>query len=67
MKSLDSVLPVLRNNLAKTKMLSKMLTPSANMTEGIKKIRDVIEETRTLVKRVRCFSYLLLPSVGFES
>lgn len=62
-KTLNAALPVLRDNLTQFEALSRMVPPSANLTESIWKIKEVIEETRNFVNRVKfafncasCFS-----------
>ncbi|XP_039983754.1 laminin subunit alpha-3 isoform X2 [Xiphias gladius] len=52
LKNLNKALPVLTDNLAQVEALSRKVPPSANMTEGIRRIKDVIEETRNFVNRL---------------
>ncbi|XP_053178329.1 laminin subunit alpha-3 [Scomber japonicus] len=51
LNNLDTALSTLKHNLTQVKDLSGML-PDANMTESIRQIKDLIEETRTIVNRV---------------
>ncbi|XP_062280212.1 laminin subunit alpha-3-like [Scomber scombrus] len=52
LNNLDTALSMLKHNLTQVKDLSRTLHPDANMTESIRQIKDLIEETRTLVNRV---------------
>lgn len=52
MININSGLPVLKDNLTQVDALSRKLPPGANLTESIRKIKDVIEETRNFLNRV---------------
>lgn len=52
-QNLSRTLPVLEDNIRHVEGLSKRAPPvGGNMSESIRKIKDVIEETRNLVNRV---------------
>lgn len=46
---------MLTTNLQQVEALKRKAPPSANMTESIQRIKDVIEETRNFVNRVTYF------------
>lgn len=52
-KNLNSTLSALQNKITQVEALGEKAPPSANMTESIRKIKDVIEETRNYVNRVK--------------
>ncbi|XP_070764977.1 laminin subunit alpha-3 [Enoplosus armatus] len=51
-KNLNTSLPVLKDKIAQVEALSEKALPTANMTESIWRIKDVIEETRNFVNRL---------------
>ncbi|XP_070688258.1 laminin subunit alpha-3 [Pempheris klunzingeri] len=50
--NLNTSLPVLRDKITKIEALSGKVPPTANMSESIRRIKDVIEETRNFVNRL---------------
>ncbi|XP_041646420.1 laminin subunit alpha-3-like [Cheilinus undulatus] len=52
LKKLNSVLPALMDKLKQVDALSEAAPPSGNMTESIRRIKELIEEARTFVKRL---------------
>ncbi|XP_056233586.1 laminin subunit alpha-3 isoform X1 [Seriola aureovittata] len=52
LENLNASLPVLTNTLSDVEALIRKAPPSANMTESIRRIRDLIEETRNFVNRL---------------
>ncbi|XP_058495004.1 laminin subunit alpha-3 isoform X2 [Solea solea] len=50
--NLETALPVLTNRLRQVETLKGKVAPSANMTESIRRIKDVVDETRTFVNRL---------------
>ncbi|XP_071343066.1 laminin subunit alpha-3 isoform X2 [Trachinotus anak] len=52
LKNLNAALPALTNNLKQVEALSWKEPLSANMTESIRRIKEVIEETRNFVNRL---------------
>lgn len=54
-KNLTTSIPVLKDKITQVKALSGKAPPGANMTESIRRIKDVIEETRNFVNRVKYF------------
>lgn len=55
MKNLNTALPLLKDKITQVEALSVKAPPSGNMTESIRRIKDVIEETRNFVNRVKYF------------
>ncbi|XP_036969506.1 laminin subunit alpha-3 isoform X3 [Acanthopagrus latus] len=51
-KNLSTALPALKDKIRRVEALSEKVPPSANMTETIRGIKDVIEETRNYVNRL---------------
>ncbi|XP_078114223.1 laminin subunit alpha-3 [Sander vitreus] len=51
-KNLMTALPVLKDKITQVEALSGKMPPTANMTESIRRIKDVIEETRNFVNRL---------------
>ncbi|KAG7228737.1 hypothetical protein INR49_008515, partial [Caranx melampygus] len=51
-RNLSVALPTLTNSLAQVEALSKKVAQGANMTDSIRRVKDVIEETRTMVNRL---------------
>ncbi|XP_051232166.1 laminin subunit alpha-3 isoform X2 [Dicentrarchus labrax] len=52
LKNLNTVLPVLNDTITQVEALSGKAPPSANMTESIRRIKDMIEETRNYVNKL---------------
>uniref|UniRef100_A0A8D3CTX3 Laminin, alpha 3 n=1 Tax=Scophthalmus maximus TaxID=52904 RepID=A0A8D3CTX3_SCOMX len=52
LKKFKTAFPVLTTNLQQVEALKRKAPPSANMTESIQRIKDVIEETRNFVNRL---------------
>ncbi|XP_078024626.1 laminin subunit alpha-3 [Epinephelus lanceolatus] len=52
LKNLSTALPVLEDKITQVEALSEKASPGANMTESIRRIKDVIEETRNFVDRL---------------
>ncbi|XP_018525874.2 laminin subunit alpha-3 [Lates calcarifer] len=52
LRNLNSALPVMTDNLTQVEALSRQTLPSANMTESIERIKELIEETRNFVNRL---------------
>ncbi|XP_074492138.1 laminin subunit alpha-3 isoform X2 [Sebastes fasciatus] len=52
LKNLKAALPVLRDKITRVEALGAKVSPSDNMTESIRRIKDVIEETRNFVNRL---------------
>ncbi|XP_055364396.1 laminin subunit alpha-3 isoform X2 [Betta splendens] len=52
LKRLKGALPGLKDKLTHVAALSRMAPPTANVTQSIWNIKDVIEETRTVVNRL---------------
>lgn len=52
-KRLDKTLPELKDTLAQIEDLGNQESSSGNMTESIRRIMDVIQETRNFVNRVK--------------
>uniref|UniRef100_A0A3B4VLD6 Laminin G domain-containing protein n=1 Tax=Seriola dumerili TaxID=41447 RepID=A0A3B4VLD6_SERDU len=52
LENLNASLPVLSNTLTEVEALIRKAPPSANMTESIRRIKDLIEETRNFVNRL---------------
>lgn len=52
MKRLNGALPGLEDKFEQIKALSANMSPSANVTESIQRIKDIIDETRSFVNRV---------------
>ncbi|XP_039668362.1 laminin subunit alpha-3 [Perca fluviatilis] len=52
LKNLNTALPVLKDKITQVEALSGKTPPTANMTESIRRIKDVIEETRNFVNRL---------------
>ncbi|XP_034561522.1 laminin subunit alpha-3 [Notolabrus celidotus] len=50
---LKTALPVLRDQISQVESLSRTAPPGGNMTETIQRIRVIIEETRSFVKRIQ--------------
>ncbi|XP_059196910.1 laminin subunit alpha-3-like [Centropristis striata] len=50
LKNLKAALPVLKDRITHVEALSVRAPPSANMTESIRRIKDVIEEMRNFVR-----------------
>ncbi len=51
-KNLSMALPALKDKIKQAEALSEKVPAHANMTESIRRIKDVIEETRNYVNRV---------------
>ncbi|XP_008405636.1 laminin subunit alpha-3 isoform X2 [Poecilia reticulata] len=51
-KRLNRVMPVLEDKLEQMKALGANTSPSANVTESIERIKDIIDETRSFVNRL---------------
>lgn len=52
-KNLNRALPALKDKITQVEALSRKAPPSANMTESIRRIKEVIEETRNYLNRVK--------------
>ncbi|XP_047442348.1 laminin subunit alpha-3 [Mugil cephalus] len=52
LKSFNGALPDLIVKLVRVEALGRKTSPSANMTESIRRIKDIIEETRNFVNRL---------------
>ena len=52
-KNLNTTLPLLKDKITHVETLSVKGPPGGNMTESIRRIKDVIEETRNFVNRVK--------------
>ncbi|XP_054459158.1 laminin subunit alpha-3 [Anoplopoma fimbria] len=52
LKKWSSALPALKNKITQVEALSVKAPPSGNMTENIRRTKDVIEETRNFVNRI---------------
>ncbi|KAK2835839.1 hypothetical protein Q5P01_016323 [Channa striata] len=52
LKNIKESLPVLKGKLTKAEALGRKVPLSGNMTENIRRIKDVIEETRNFVNRL---------------
>eukprot|EP00064_Thunnus_orientalis_P005002 superscaffoldBa00000475_g5015 len=52
MESINASFSVLSDNITQIEAFSRELSPGANMTETIRQIKDLIEETRTFVNRL---------------
>nr|XP_033477951.1 laminin subunit alpha-3 [Epinephelus lanceolatus] len=52
LKNLSTAVPVLEDKITQVEALSEKASPGANMTESIRRIKDVIEETRNFVDRL---------------
>lgn len=55
MKNLNRALPALKDKITQVEALSRKAPPSANMTESIRRIKEVIEETRNYLNGVKYF------------
>lgn len=51
-KKLNETWPTLEDTLSRVKNLCSQASPSVSMTDSIRRIKDVIEEARDIVKRV---------------
>lgn len=65
-ENLNATVDTLIQNLTQVEALSEELRPDANMTENIRQIKDLIEEARSLVHRVKYFIFICLLSTGFK-
>lgn len=54
-KGLNKTLPALEDKITQVEALSRKAPSSANMTESIRGIKEIIEETRNYVNKVKCF------------
>lgn len=52
-KSFNRALPDLIDKLVQVEVLGGKMSPRANRTESIRRIKDIIEETRSIVNRVK--------------
>ncbi|XP_061594014.1 laminin subunit alpha-3 isoform X2 [Cololabis saira] len=52
LKNFNRKLPVLSNKLEQMSALTKQTSPTANMMESIRRIKDLIDETRSFVNRL---------------
>ncbi|XP_067453634.1 laminin subunit alpha-3 [Thunnus thynnus] len=52
LESINASFSVLSDNITQVEAFSRELSPGANMTETIRQIKDLIEETRTFVNRL---------------
>ncbi|XP_028259612.1 laminin subunit alpha-3 isoform X2 [Parambassis ranga] len=52
LKSFNKTLPVLSDKLSRLEALGGKMSPAANVTQSIRRIKDIIEETRNFVKRL---------------
>ncbi|XP_061682071.1 laminin subunit alpha-3 isoform X2 [Syngnathoides biaculeatus] len=51
-RSLETVLPMVREKFARVEALGKTSPPSGNVTENIRRIRDLVQETRSYLNRL---------------